>query len=202
MQGYRSFSLIDRRGQRKYLNAAERQRFYKVTLSLSLEKSLFCQMLYYTGARISEISELRVPQIDFTDKTVILRTLKQRKDDVYRQIPLPEHLLDRLLAFLDISRKELGQYELGNQKIWPFSVRTASRIVKTAMNQAKVYGICASAKGLRHGFAVHGVTKVPLTQIQIWMGHSSVETTGIYLQVSGLEERAWAERMWDINVTA
>lgn len=165
-------------------------------MSLPLDKRLFCQMLYYTGARISEVAELRVPQIDFTDKTVILRTLKQRRVDVYRQIPLPDSYMGSLLAFLDEYRKETGEFDLGDRQIWPFSVRTASRVVKVVMNEATVCGVQASAKGLRHGFAVYGVTRVPLSLVQKWMGHSSLKTTSIYLQVSGMEERSWAERMW------
>lgn len=197
MRRFSTFSLISRKGQRKYLNEVERQRFFEATQSLPLDKQMFCQMLYYTGARFSEVLELRVPQIDFVDKTVIFRTLKQRRLDVYRQIPLPDKYMGSLMAYIDVTyRKESQEYNIGNQKVWPFASRTASRLVKTVMNEAEIHGVQASAKGLRHGFAVYGVTKVPLSLVQKWMGHSSLETTAIYLQVSGMEERSWAEKMW------
>jgi integrase/recombinase XerD len=37
---------------------------------------------------------------------------------------------------------------------------------------------------------------VPLNFVQRWLGHSRMETTAIYLQAIGDEERAIAARMW------
>ena len=54
----------------------------------------------------------------------------------------------------------------------------------------------ASALGLRHGFAVHAITKVPITLVQRWMGHADASTTAIYLQIRGEEEREWAKKLW------
>ncbi|NNC95919.1 MAG: tyrosine-type recombinase/integrase, partial [Chitinophagales bacterium] len=102
----REFSLLDQQGSRKYLNRFERQVFYHTCKDLPIEKRLFCLMLYYTGARISEITEMKVSQIDFTDKTVVIKTLKKRKDNVYRQMPLPDHLLGALLALIDHRHKQ------------------------------------------------------------------------------------------------
>ena len=70
-------------------------------------------------------------------------------------------------------------------------------IIKRVMQSAGVRGQFASPKGLRHAFAVHALANgVPLNLIQKWMGHSSIETTSIYLNAMGAEERAFAERMW------
>jgi integrase/recombinase XerD len=55
----------------------------------------------------------------------------------------------------------------------------------------------ASPKGLRHGFAVACLMqKVPLTAVKRWLGHARLETTAIYLDVSGSEEREFAKRLW------
>jgi site-specific recombinase XerD len=53
-------------------------------------------------------------------------------------------------------------------------------------------------KALRHGFGVHGVTEaeVPLNMIKKWLGHSRIETTAIYADALGKEERLLASRMW------
>ena len=40
------------------------------------------------------------------------------------------------------------------------------------------------------------MTKVPETRIRKWLGHESLATTGIYLDVAGPEDRAMAARMW------
>lgn len=52
-------------------------------------------------------------------------------------------------------------------------------------------------KGLRHAFGVHAIMQgVPITQLQVWMGHAKLETTAAYLNVMGKEEREIAARMW------
>ena len=65
------------------------------------------------------------------------------------------------------------------------------------MEDAGLVGVKASAKGLRHAYGVQAaMTQVPITRIKTWLGHSSLETTEIYLDVAGAEDRAIAERMW------
>ncbi|CAM5194064.1 Phage integrase family protein OS=Bosea thiooxidans OX=53254 GN=SAMN05660750_03249 PE=4 SV=1 [Bosea thiooxidans] len=52
-------------------------------------------------------------------------------------------------------------------------------------------------KALRHGFAVAAFQAgVPPHLVQKWMGHASMRTTAIYGDVSGPDERMFAEKMW------
>ena len=191
-----AFKLLTNSGQRKYLNKYERDLFYACTEKLPLEKKLFCRMMYFTGARIGEVMELKVGQLDFADKAVILRTFKQRCDDKYRLIPLPDHLMGELLAYIDYREFRYPNHPR-SQDLWWFTPRTGSRLIKAVLKSARIYGPRACPMGLRHGFAVRAASLVPLTQVQIWMGHASLETTAIYLKVGGLQERQWAERLWD-----
>lgn len=185
-----TISLHNLNGQRKYLNQAERLRFLECTKSRSLQIKLFCQLLYYTGARIAEIHNLRVGNIDFSNKTVVIETLKKRKSGIYREIPLPNFLLDTLkLHVANLHGKD-------QSCLWEFSLRTASRHIKTIMLEADIIGVRGCARGLRHGFAVHAVNKAPVTMVKKWLGHSNLETTAIYLDVVGAEEREIAEKIW------
>ena len=43
-------------------------------------------------------------------------------------------------------------------------------------------------------------TKVPSHLIQRWLGHASLQTTAIYGDIMGREERSIAARMWHIDV--
>lgn len=183
-----AISLHDRYGHRKYLNQRERLRFLESVKLQNRDKRLFCLILYYTGARISEVHNLTFTSIDFENKSIVLGTLKRRKKGVYREIPIPNHLLD-----------ELGDYIQSFEhkpSVWIFSLRTASRYIKRVMNDANISGPRSCARGLRHGFAVHAVQKVPLTIVQKWLGHASLKTTAIYLEVIGEEERELASRLW------
>lgn len=65
------------------------------------------------------------------------------------------------------------------------------------MALAGLIGPHASAKGLRHGFAIAALEKnVPLNIVSRWLGHSSLQTTAIYADFTGREERNLAARMW------
>lgn len=181
------YSLINSYGERKYLNSQERKMFFIGVKRLSTDKRLFCLLLYRTGVRISEALNLKVEHIDFSEKTVIIKSLKKRGSVSYRQIPLPSEFLTEIKSLLNES----------NKQIWSFSRSTASRTVKKVMNNADIYGAKSCARGLRHSFAINCIIhNVPLTLIQKWMGHSSITTTSIYLNVLGKEQREFAKRTW------
>lgn len=196
MYSHASFSLFSKKGERKYLNSQERQSFYVCAKKLPLERRIFCLMLYFTGARISEIYELTPLQIDCSDKTLIVRCLKRRRKDLYRQIPIPDHLIRIIIAMVDC-KLEIGWFVKNDQRLWSFCCRTASRFIKKVMIEAGITGIRACSLGLRHGFAVHAINKVALTKLQQLMGHANITTTAIYLDVSGIEERKMVEQLWD-----
>ncbi|MDW3191274.1 MAG: site-specific integrase [Cytophagales bacterium] len=185
-----STSLHSQNGQRKYLNQTERLRFLEVTQKQQMETKLFCQLLCYTGARIAEIHNLMVRSIDFSNQAVIIESLKKRQKGVYREIPLPDFLLNDLMTYIEQKQLSSGSC------LWPFSLRTASRQIKRTMKEADIQGVCSSAKGLRHGFAVHAVSIVPLTLVKKWLGHAKLETTEIYLNIIGKEEREIAKLIW------
>ena len=65
------------------------------------------------------------------------------------------------------------------------------------MNAAAIQGLCASPKGVRHGFGIKAVTsEVPLNMTQKWLGHARLATTAIYTDAIGPEEQEIAKRMW------
>lgn len=185
-----ALSLHNQDGQRKYLNQKERLQFLEVAKRQTIEIRLFCLLLYYTGARIAEIHKLHPKSIDLSNGTVVIESLKKRQSGIYREIPLPQFLLEELGAY---SKQRHTQTET---LLWSFSLRTASRQIKRVMEMAEINGVRGCAKGLRHGFAVHAVTIAPLTLVKKWLGHSTLETTEIYLNIVGKEEREIASRIW------
>lgn len=152
----------------------------------------FCLTLAYTGARISEVLALKAGNIDSPAGLIVFESLKKRRKGVYRQIPVPEELLQRLT----------GVHDLGNadaqMRMWPWSRTTAWKYVKEIMHEVGVPLFCAMPKALRHAYGVAGVAEaqVPLNMMQKWLGHARIETTAIYANAVGPEERAIASRMW------
>jgi integrase len=182
--------VFDRRGSRKYLNGAER----RVLLAAIGDepdalRRAFCLTLFYTGCRISEALNLTVGRIDLAERALIFETLKRRKRGHFRAVPIPDSLCELFQA-------ALAGVE-ASARVWGFSRATGYRLVKGCIGDAGITGGMACPKGLRHGMAVACLAqKIPLPTVKKWMGHARLETTAIYLDVSGEEERELAKRLW------
>ena len=193
--------LFDDQGQRLYLTPEERRLFADTATqhSISNEARTFCRTLYYTGCRPSEALQLTSDRVDFKNECLVIRSLKKRKDPAtgeakvkYRAIPVPPSFLDELNLVHNLK---------GNKEsflLWDWSRATGWSRVKEIMDKANIVGVHATGKGLRHGFGVaHAVSKTPLPSLQKWMGHEDIQTTAIYMQAVGDEERELASAAWD-----
>lgn len=187
-------SLYDLNGHRLYLTKAEREAFLKAAAKAPRDVRSFCEVLHFAGCRISEALALTPKQIDFENKALVFETLKKRREGVFRAVPVPDSLLDTLSLVHGLRENQKQR----DQSLWPWSRTTAWRKIKAVMNDAGIEaGSHASPKGLRHGYGVAGISAgVPLNMLSKWMGHSKIETTAIYANALGEEQRQIAERMW------
>lgn len=180
-------SLFDARGRRKYLNAEERERFVSAAAGFSPRIEALCLLLHFTGCRISEALALRPEHLDPSDGVVILQTLKQRRSGVFRMMPLPSAVMAKL--------QHCCAQADGSLFGWHRS--TAWQKITTVMQRAGIGGPQATPRGARHGFGVAAISAgVPLTLVQRWLGHARLETTSIYLAITGPEERDYAAKLW------
>jgi len=182
--------MFDQQGNRKYLNGAERRLFSRAAKKEpDALRRAFALTLFHTGCRISEALNVTAERVDLANRAIVFETLKQRKTGHFRAVLIPD-------ALVDLLRRVLPQAAPA-ERVWPFSRPTAYRLVKDCMARAEITGGMASPKGLRHGFAVACLAeKIPLPTVQKWLGHARMETTAIYLEVSGDEERELAKRLW------
>ena len=177
--------VYDRKGQRKYLSAAERARFLERAATLTPGPRALCRLLAFTGCRISEALSLDRHQVDPERCAVTFRTLKRRRT-TFRTVPIPADLCAELLAL-----------PVDHGRLWAIHRSTAWRHVHAVAEQSQISGPMACPRGLRHGFGMHAATcNVPPNLIQRFMGHSSLVTTSVYLDAVGIEEREFASRMW------
>lgn len=191
-------SLYDSKGQRKYLTQAERFAFREAAHSESGITLTFCSMLVHTGCRISEALALTADSIDFDQKHIVIESLKKRRDGVYCSVPVPDEFLKELDLVHAIRATQAAKRRARRTRLWPWSRTTAWRRVKRVLAvSGTANGRYATAKGLRHAFGVAGVqANVPLNMLQKWLGHSNINTTTIYANAMGEEEREIARRMW------
>ncbi|MBV8979143.1 MAG: site-specific integrase [Alphaproteobacteria bacterium] len=181
-------ALFDARGSRKYLCARELPRFLDAASRADPATASLCFLLAYTGCRLSEALALAPAQLDVPMRCVVFRTLKRRRT-VFRAVPVPNELM---LALCHLAKERAPDAPL-----WGWCRQTAWRRVKRVMAQAGIEGAQATPKGLRHGFGVaNAQSQVPMATTQKWLGHAKLETTAIYQQAVGSEERALARRLW------
>lgn len=188
--------LYDRFNRRLYVNAAERARFISAAKASYPKVACLGLTLLYTGCRISEALALSRGSVQVEDKVVTFRTLKKRRPNAYREVPVPQELIDAFAA-AGLLDTDDAQAPLWTHLGEPLHRVTAYRWIKILMADADIYGAQACPKGLRHGFGIHALQcGVPLNMLQKWMGHAAMETTAIYADAMGAEERAIAARMW------
>ena len=191
-----SRELFTSDGQRKYLTEDEIDRFLAVAaLQERSEVRSFCLVLAHTGCRISEALGVTAQRVDLEAGAVTLQTLKQRGQVRFRSVPVPEATIDTLELVHAIRRAQRGRQ--ASAPLWGWGRTQAFKHVKHVLAEAGIEGPHASPKGLRHGFGVRAIQKTRNPRlVQRWLGHRSLETTTIYMDVLGQEERDAAQAMW------
>ena len=189
--------LHDTQGNRLYLNADERRAFMATARQARPEVRTFCATLHHTGCRISEALEITPRRVELAAGQITLRSLKKRRDDVYRSVPVPPDYLDTLSAVHRL-REALRRKKARDARLWDWTRGHGWQIVKDVMIEAGIAdGPHRTAKGLRHGYGINAIVAgVPLNMLSKWMGHASIETTAIYADAIGPEEQDIAARMW------
>jgi integrase/recombinase XerD len=186
-------ALYDLRGNRLYLTDVEREAFLKAALDAPGDVRSFCEVLHFTGCMISEALNLQPRFIDLDQKVIVFETLKRRQKVHFREVPVPDRLIETLVLVHGLRESKIRAEE----QLWSWSRTTAWRKVTTVMEYAHIHGAHASPKGLRHGYGIAGISAgVPLNLLSKWMGHSKIETTAIYASDLGEEQRQIAARMW------
>ena len=188
--------LFTNDGERKYLTAAELDRF--IGHANQHERGCvrsFCLTLAYTGCRISEALALTTQSVDLEEEAITFRTLKQRDKVRWRSVTVPQPMLDTLELVHGIRREQRSRRKPA--ALWAWGRTQGWKHVKACMDAVGVSGVHATPKGLRHGFGVRAIqtTRNPRL-VQKWLGHTTLEMTTIYMDVIGQEEREAARLVW------
>ena len=137
-------------------------------------------MFYGTGLRLEEMCHLKMSCIDSKNAAVKVEKGKGNKD---RMTILPKNLLADLYAYHKICRPKVYLFE-GRIAGKPLSNGAMQVAVRQAMTKAGFEKGKYSAHSLRHSFATHLLDAgTDLHTIKVLLGHSSIETTMIYLHL-------------------
>ncbi len=136
---------------------------------------LFIGLLYATGVRVDELIHLKINDLNFNRKLLLVRQGKGKKD---RYTLLSENIIKKIQEYLS-NRKNESQY-LFETPDGHITDRTAQQILKYAKNKAKIKKT-VTPHILRHTFATHLMeANIKTEYIQQLLGHNDIRTTRIY----------------------
>lgn len=190
--------IIDDAGNRLYLTSDEIQMFLKSAKNANSKIRTFAETLVFTGCRISEALDLAPKDIQREQLQITINSLKKRRGDIFRHIPVPEEYMDTLVVAHEVVKKQKSELQT-KTKLWPWSRQHGYNVIKKLMiDSGIVEGAHRTPKGLRHAYGVNAVSKdIPLNLLQKWMGHADLATTAIYANAIGKEEAIIANKMWN-----
>lgn len=167
--------------------------------SLALRDRALFLLLYNTGARVQEIAELRVGDVDLDGP---LRVRLHGKGDKWRSCPLwPEtaevlkqldtvHLADKALPLLT-SRQRRPLTRFGIYKI----VKRHTATLRRGTPGTKCSGVPPHV--FRHSTAVALLEAgVDVNVIRGWLGHASLDTTNRYAEITLRTKQAAVAACW------
>jgi integrase/recombinase XerD len=152
----------------------------------ALRDRALLELLYSTGARISEAVGLDVDDVDATARTVLLAG----KGGKQRLVPIGRPALAALDAYLVRARPALAARGRGGPALFlnarggRLSRQSAWLVLREAADRAGITA-AVSPHTLRHSFATHLLEGgADVRVVQELLGHASVTTTQVYTLVT------------------
>jgi len=152
---------------------------------IGLRDRALLELLYATGARVSEVVQLDVDDLSHGD---VVRV--RGKGSKERIIPVGSYARSALEAYLTRSRPELSRRGRATPRLFlgargaPLSRQSAWLVIQHAAERAQLTAH-VSPHTLRHSFATHLLQGgADVRVVQELLGHASVATTQIYTHVS------------------
>jgi site-specific recombinase XerD len=158
--------------------------FDKLDTSWDIECHLVLELLYSTGLRVSELSDIKIGDIYKSDRRITVTGKGQKGRTVYYG-EFAQDALDKYLSIRpSLLKKENHDYLLVNQRGGKLS---RSSIFKMIEKKALSSGINhhLSPHTLRHTFATHLLANgADIKTVQELLGHENLGTTEIYTHLS------------------
>lgn len=145
-----------------------------------LKQRVLLSLIYSAGLRVSEVCSLKLNDID-SDRMQI-RVVKS-KGKMDRYVPLSGYALEGLRKYIQSSFPKVYLFN-GRIKGEPLGTSAVQQSFRLAIKKAKI-DKDVSVHSLRHSYATHLLEQgVDIVTIKELLGHSSIETTMMYLHVA------------------
>lgn len=173
--------LPEERTQIDIISDQDMRRIMRYVSGLELRSRLMFLLLLSTGIRSSELTLIKIENIDLANKRIYLDKTKTRP----RFTPLTDEVI--LLIQKTIERQDsiwlFPSRDNMKNHITPEAIRTLMRRIKTALNINVL-----SAHKLRHFYATHLLKNgVDIKTVMRLLGHTTITMTERYLDITEME---------------
>ena len=145
----------------------------KVIKNANIQTALIIEMLYSLGLRISELSTLKIQNINQEWIRVLGKGSKTR------EIPLLKSLSKKIKNYIQINSPKIYLFEKNNIGL------SDSKLRYIISKEFAKYGIKATPHQLRHSFASSLLQEgARVSDVSELLGHSSMATTQIYTKLT------------------
>lgn len=147
---------------------------------VAIRNTIVLELLFATGMRVSEVSNLKIESLDLQSKTIYIHG----KGSKERIMCIASKDLSNLIYKYIISHKDENEYVFINKLGKRFSEQSIRNMVNDYSKKAGIK-IHITPHMFRHTFATALLDEdVDIRYIQQLLGHSSILTTQIYTHIS------------------
>lgn len=147
--------------------------------ALGLRNKMIIELLYATGIRVSELKNIKINDINFSDNSIKV----MGKGSKERIVFFNNHSLKSINDYLN-TREFSSEYLVLNNKGKQITVRGIELIIKNIIDKACLK-VKVSPHTFRHTFATHMLKNgCPLKSVQELLGHASLSSTEIYTHIT------------------
>ena len=169
---------------------------------------LLVRIPWRTGIRVSELIGIKVSDIDFASRAILIKIQKQRKRDGKtverrRLVPVDQGTLDMIEEYL----KWRKQFPYKGDLLFPITRQRVDQIYWKLGRRAGIREVGDPAVSkhrklhphhMRHSFAVHCIKRgMSIERLQKILGHQSPTTTSVYLQYSVADLHEDYDKVWE-----
>ena len=163
-----------------------------ISTKLGWRDSVVLSLMYASGARAQEICDLTVRDVAYDEKNIAIVTLTG-KGEKSRRVKITSDATKLLQQYISSQKLEnqLDKYIFSSQRNNQMSVSCIEEIFEKYVTIAKIQNPDKFCTGrytphvMRHTTATHLIEAgVPLAIVKNILGHTSIQTTQIYLDIS------------------
>lgn len=157
-----------------------------INFPIGQRNRLILELLYGTGIRVSELCNIKISDIDMSNK-IIRITGKGNKERIVYYGDICEDILEQYIKegrIILLNNNSNDYLIVGLNKKTKISVRSIELIIDKIIKEAAIKKNI-TPHSLRHTFATHMLNEgCDILLVKEFLGHSSLDTTGIYTHVS------------------